>query len=226
MTPDRSGGGLGRLWMVLASLHDASFPFKALTNSGVVPQQPPMKLAPASTSAGAYDAKASAVCLYTVRPSAISGSPALALIQTGRSVADRMRRADGHEGGDSLPAVRADPVGAGLDQRLNRLLDGGAHHRAVLVGPSVKDHAPDDGQARRLRGANGKPGLRWVRHGFHHNPVGAGLGLRLRLFGESRLQLFLGRLTHQEQDAARADRTRRPARRRPPRDGRSGRRPD
>src|SRR5271157_6635362 len=53
-------------------------------NSGLVPQQPPTKVAPAFASSLAAPANSSGVVLYFAIPPTISGSPAFGFIQIGR----------------------------------------------------------------------------------------------------------------------------------------------
>ena len=48
-------------WGTTAAAHDATRPFTAAMNSGVVPQQPPTKLAPAASSSGTKAANSAAV---------------------------------------------------------------------------------------------------------------------------------------------------------------------
>src|SRR5271166_912559 len=64
---------------------------KARMKAGVVPQQPPRKVAPASRSSLANPANSSGVVLYVGRPSTIWGRPAFGLIQTGKEHAAARR---------------------------------------------------------------------------------------------------------------------------------------
>ena len=80
----------------------------ALTNPWSVPQQPPIKPAPACINAGMYCTNSRAVVRKTVLSSTISGSPALGYIQMGRSVACRRREQIGRNA--SMPCPQFAPM--------------------------------------------------------------------------------------------------------------------
>ena len=122
----------------------------AAMNSGVVPQQPPMNWAPASSSARG-------VCgeLLGRRPVddlAVDHfrDPGIGL-DPERLVGDGTHAAaDVDVALDALTAVGPDHVGPGRGQSLGRLLGGHSHHRAIVMGTGVEHDAGDDGQAGLL----------------------------------------------------------------------------
>ena len=63
-------------------------------NSGDVPQQPPTRLAPASTTASIERAKASGSTSYTVRPPSTRGRPALGCTSSGQRAKRAISRTD------------------------------------------------------------------------------------------------------------------------------------
>ena len=100
-------------------------------------------------------------------PSTSSGRPALALIQTGRSVAVRSRAAIVDVSVDAAAAIRAYDIGAGCGEPAAACSGVAPVMVRSLLRPVSNDHAGDDGQAgfgtRRLDG-DGR--FLEIAHGF------------------------------------------------------------
>ncbi|MFM1941159.1 MAG: hypothetical protein RI897_141 [Verrucomicrobiota bacterium] len=91
---------------------------------------------------------------------------------------------EGDEVGDTLAAVGADGIGAGLGEDGGDLFRGIAHHGAVFVFAGIEDHAGDDGQAGGFGGGDGYAGFLGVGHGFDDEGIDAAFGEGLGLFCE------------------------------------------
>ena len=157
--------------------------------AGVVPQQPPIMLAPAATSAGTRPAMSDI------------------LRQAGISVDQnrRLRRGRAHFADDldhplhAIAAVRADNVRAGVERGLGGSGRRDTHHRPVVARHRAieREGANDFASRVRARGANRGGGLIERGHGLDADAIGPAGGERHNLLLECVLQIFLGHVAHQ-----------------------------
>jgi hypothetical protein len=170
----------------------------AAMKAGLVPQQPPMKVAPAAMTSVAFSAKNSGPVRYTALPVDQLGQAGVGLDPDGQRGSGTQARAEVDETFNAATAVGTHDIGTGTHGGFHGLLRRGAHHGAVALRTGVEDKTRYHGQAGSLRRCDADARLVQIGEGLQQQRVGARGREQRGLFFKHAAQLVLrGFLGHQ-----------------------------
>ncbi len=148
---------------------------------GVVPQQPPTRLAPASQKARAYSPKYSGLAGYMMRPPTCSGQPALGMTEKRASgAAWRIWLQDAADLRRPAGAVDADHVRARSRPGTGRRSAGAVAQQGAVVAGEGHARPPPAGRRPGAAALDGLADLVQVAEGFDDQQVSASLDQGLR----------------------------------------------